>query len=210
LADEAGIDEVREARAKSGWEFGTISATCSWACVSLEPSGRESGGLLLASRVVQEESGERWTPILEDADQRSTLEVFGDALLRDPSDGSGGSSINAKHQAGGVRNETQKLGRLEVSELGFGNMTLSGGHYGPGVDRAQGIRQIREAHERGRHVLRHGGSLRSLCQRGTGRRGSRTGPRQGGHRGAEAKRAFDAMLPMKKIDIATIEAARRG
>ena len=28
--------------------------------------------------------------------------------------------------------------------------------------------------------------------------------------GAEAKRAFEAMLTMKKIDIATIEAARRG
>ena len=28
--------------------------------------------------------------------------------------------------------------------------------------------------------------------------------------GAEAKRAFDAMMKMKKIDIATIEAARRG
>jgi predicted 3-demethylubiquinone-9 3-methyltransferase (glyoxalase superfamily) len=28
--------------------------------------------------------------------------------------------------------------------------------------------------------------------------------------GDEAKRAFDAMMPMKKIDIATIEAARRG
>jgi aryl-alcohol dehydrogenase-like predicted oxidoreductase len=38
---------------------------------------------------------------------------------------------------------------MEVSELGFGNMGLSGGHYGPGVDRAQGIRVIREAHERG-------------------------------------------------------------
>ena len=46
--------------------------------------GRESGGLLLASRVGQEEAGERWTPILEHADQRSTLEVFGDAILRDP------------------------------------------------------------------------------------------------------------------------------
>jgi hypothetical protein len=45
--------------------------------------------------------------------------------------------------------KTRKLGRLEVSEIGFGNMTLSGGHYGPGVDRAQGIRQIRDAHERG-------------------------------------------------------------
>jgi predicted 3-demethylubiquinone-9 3-methyltransferase (glyoxalase superfamily) len=28
--------------------------------------------------------------------------------------------------------------------------------------------------------------------------------------GGEAKRAFAAMMPMKKIDIATIEAARRG
>jgi predicted 3-demethylubiquinone-9 3-methyltransferase (glyoxalase superfamily) len=28
--------------------------------------------------------------------------------------------------------------------------------------------------------------------------------------GAEAKRAFSAMMPMKKIDVATIEAARRG
>jgi predicted 3-demethylubiquinone-9 3-methyltransferase (glyoxalase superfamily) len=28
--------------------------------------------------------------------------------------------------------------------------------------------------------------------------------------GAEAKRAFEAMMPMKKIDIAKIEAARRG
>ena len=28
--------------------------------------------------------------------------------------------------------------------------------------------------------------------------------------GAEAQRAFEAMMPMKKIDVATIEAARRG
>ena len=28
--------------------------------------------------------------------------------------------------------------------------------------------------------------------------------------GNEAKRAFEAMMPMKKIDVATIEAARRG
>ena len=45
--------------------------------------------------------------------------------------------------------KTRKLGGLEVSELGFGNMGLSGGHYGPGVDKAQGIRVIRDAHERG-------------------------------------------------------------
>jgi len=28
--------------------------------------------------------------------------------------------------------------------------------------------------------------------------------------GSEAKRAFEAMMPMGKIDVATIEAARRG
>jgi aryl-alcohol dehydrogenase-like predicted oxidoreductase len=44
---------------------------------------------------------------------------------------------------------SRKLGGLEVSELGFGCMGLSGGHYGPGVDRAQGIRMIRAAHDQG-------------------------------------------------------------
>lgn len=43
----------------------------------------------------------------------------------------------------------RRLGGLEVSELGFGGMGLSGGHYGPGVDRAQGIRMLRDAYERG-------------------------------------------------------------
>ena len=45
--------------------------------------------------------------------------------------------------------KTRKLGSLEVSELGFGNMGLSSGHYGPGVTKAQGIRVIREAFDRG-------------------------------------------------------------
>ncbi len=44
---------------------------------------------------------------------------------------------------------TRNLGSLQVSELGFGCMGLSGGHYGPGVDRPQGIRMIRAAHEQG-------------------------------------------------------------
>ncbi len=30
------------------------------------------------------------------------------------------------------------------------------------------------------------------------------------HHGQEAKRAFDAMMTIKKIDVAAIEAARRG
>ena len=44
---------------------------------------------------------------------------------------------------------TRKLGKLEVSELGFGCMSNSPGHYGPGVDRATSIRLIRDAYERG-------------------------------------------------------------
>jgi aryl-alcohol dehydrogenase-like predicted oxidoreductase len=44
--------------------------------------------------------------------------------------------------------KTRKLGGLEVSELGFGAMSISG-NYGPPTDRAQGIRVIREAYERG-------------------------------------------------------------
>lgn len=44
---------------------------------------------------------------------------------------------------------TRKLGSLEVSELGFGCMSNSPGHYGPGVDRAQSLRVIRDAYERG-------------------------------------------------------------
>ncbi len=52
--------------------------------------------------------------------------------------------LNAKSKL-----KTRKLGGLEVSELGFGCMGLSGGHYGPGVDRAEGIRVIRDAYDRG-------------------------------------------------------------
>ena len=43
---------------------------------------------------------------------------------------------------------TRKLGGLEVSELGFGCMSISG-NYGPPTERAQGIRVIRDAFERG-------------------------------------------------------------
>jgi Aldo/keto reductase family len=43
----------------------------------------------------------------------------------------------------------RKLGNLQVSELGFGCMSNSPGHYGPGVDRATSIRVVRDAYERG-------------------------------------------------------------
>lgn len=59
------------------------------------------------------------------------------------------AAAQSVERAGNSMLKTRKLGGLEVSELGFGNMGLSGGHYGPGVDRAQGIRVIRDAYERG-------------------------------------------------------------
>src|SRR6476646_10049091 len=44
--------------------------------------------------------------------------------------------------------KTRKLGKLEVSEMGFGCMSISA-NYGPAADRNQGINVIRAAHEKG-------------------------------------------------------------
>jgi aryl-alcohol dehydrogenase-like predicted oxidoreductase len=44
--------------------------------------------------------------------------------------------------------KTRKLGTLEVSELGFGCMSISA-NYGPATDKDKGIQVIRTAHERG-------------------------------------------------------------
>jgi aryl-alcohol dehydrogenase-like predicted oxidoreductase len=44
--------------------------------------------------------------------------------------------------------KTRKLGKLEVSELGAGCMSISA-NYGPPADRNQGIKVIRTAHEKG-------------------------------------------------------------
>lgn len=44
--------------------------------------------------------------------------------------------------------KTRMLGRLEVSELGHGCMSISA-NYGPPADRSQGIQVIRSAHEKG-------------------------------------------------------------
>ena len=57
-------------------------------------------------------------------------------------------SINAKHQGRGIHNDNQKVGSLEVSEIGFGNMTSAAATTGR-VDRAQGIRADSRCHERG-------------------------------------------------------------
>ena len=42
----------------------------------------------------------------------------------------------------------RKLGKLEVSEIGFGCMSISA-NYGPPADREQGIKVIRTAYEKG-------------------------------------------------------------
>jgi aryl-alcohol dehydrogenase-like predicted oxidoreductase len=44
--------------------------------------------------------------------------------------------------------KTRKLGNMEVSELGAGCMSISA-NYGPAADKNQGIKVIREAHDRG-------------------------------------------------------------
>ncbi len=44
--------------------------------------------------------------------------------------------------------KTRKLGKLEVSEMGFGCMSISA-NYGPAADKHQGIEVIRAAHEKG-------------------------------------------------------------
>ena len=44
--------------------------------------------------------------------------------------------------------KTRKLGNLEVSEMGFGCMSISA-NYGPAADRNRGIEVIRTAHEKG-------------------------------------------------------------
>src|SRR5437773_2575436 len=44
--------------------------------------------------------------------------------------------------------ETRELGKLEVSEMGFGCMSISA-NYGPAADRNQGIEVIRAAHDQG-------------------------------------------------------------
>ena len=54
----------------------------------------------------------------------------------------------ADPKKGSDKMKTRKLGGLEVSELGFGCMNISA-NYGPGVDKKQGLRVIRDAYDRG-------------------------------------------------------------
>ena len=67
-----------------------------------------------------------------------------------------GAASSAEIKSGndkGLRKEknkmkTRKLGKLEVSEMGSGCMSISA-NYGPPADRNQGIKVIRKAHEKG-------------------------------------------------------------
>ncbi len=73
--------------------------------------------------------------------------MFGGSLLSSAfaSSGSAPTPLRPTEQANLKR---RKLGGLEVSALGFGSMSISA-NYGPPADRTQGIRVIREAHEKG-------------------------------------------------------------
>ena len=88
-------------------------------------------------------------------DRRAFLRVAGMAAVAAALPFDASATNHVSPQSGKTTKEgtyvmnKRKLGTLEVSELGFGNMGLSGGHYGPGVDRAHGIRVIRDAYERG-------------------------------------------------------------
>lgn len=51
-------------------------------------------------------------------------------------------------QRGNAKMKSRKLGKLEVSEIGTGCMSISA-NYGPAADRKQGLAVIRSAHEKG-------------------------------------------------------------
>jgi len=55
------------------------------------------------------------------------------------------TSVN---KAGEIKMKTRRLGRLEVSEMGLGCMSISA-NYGPPAPKEEGIKVIRTAHERG-------------------------------------------------------------
>jgi aryl-alcohol dehydrogenase-like predicted oxidoreductase len=60
----------------------------------------------------------------------------------------GSQNYESSASAGDKKMKTRKLGTLEVSELGAGCMSISS-NYGPAADKKQGIKVIREAHDRG-------------------------------------------------------------
>ena len=59
-----------------------------------------------------------------------------------------GTSHPSSAQNSGDKMKKRKLGNLEVSEIGAGCMSISA-NYGPPADKAQGIKTIRTAFEKG-------------------------------------------------------------
>jgi aryl-alcohol dehydrogenase-like predicted oxidoreductase len=97
-------------------------------------------------RYHNDDAGERSPELLS---RRAVLAVGAGLAAAQLITGATATAQSPEPGKGKGKMKTRKLGSLEVSELGFGNMSLSGGHYGPGVDRSQAIRVIRDAHERG-------------------------------------------------------------
>lgn len=72
---------------------------------------------------------------------------------------------------GGHAMQQRKLGNLVVSELGSGCMSISA-NYGPPADRAEGIKLIRSAHEKGVTFFDTAEVYGPVYQRRSGRRGA--------------------------------------
>jgi len=95
----------------------------------------------------REEAGARTTPNRRDFLKTAGVAAVGAALSLGIASRGNIAAAQSTNQSNIMK--IRKLGNLEVSEIGFGNMGLSSGHYGPGVNKAQGIRVIREAYDRG-------------------------------------------------------------
>ena len=87
---------------------------------------------------------ERTHPMPEQLSRRdflATAALVGTALTVGP-------PLSWAAAAGDNKMKARKLGQLAVSELGAGCMSISA-NYGPPADKSQGIKVIREAHEKG-------------------------------------------------------------
>src|SRR2546428_1346230 len=76
--------------------------------------------------------------------------VVGPLLWTGCSDQSAGvsTSTDTGWTRGSNKMKTRQLGTLDVSEIGAGAMSISA-NYGPPADRGEGIKVLREAHQRG-------------------------------------------------------------
>ena len=131
-----------------------------------------------------------------------------------------GSRIDAIHRAPGDYPSGKKADVLtvEVTIFGMPFLLLNGGpifHFDEAVS-FQIATEDQEETDRYWNAIVGNGGVESQCGWCKDRWGlswqitPRALTEALGAGGAEAKRAFAAMMPMRKIDVATIEAARRG